>query len=194
MQEVLIKRKQERYAEYGEEVEIAHGELESVKLYPTQEVICDLYAIPSDNHQAFYAMVYQEESGYQMVYAKPHIYYPKEHEWTRMYGFRECKEVIREQMQHGSILQGRIVVGIKALPNEFMELLYDLRENVPAKSILEGNRIVLHDGVFQAIRFLEQGQAVKEAVYEVAEQVPVGKKELVKELENLYLTVERIIG
>ncbi len=44
----------ERYQEYLTDIEIARKEIADMKLYPKEKIICDLYAIPSHNFQAYY--------------------------------------------------------------------------------------------------------------------------------------------
>ena len=48
----------ERYEEYIEDVKIACSEMKSRKLYPSETVLCDLYALPSHNFQTYYAIIY----------------------------------------------------------------------------------------------------------------------------------------
>ena len=196
MQTGLEQARKERYAEYLEDIEIARKEMEKVKLYPAEEIVCDLYAIPSHNKQAFYAVVYPDNMGCKMVYAKTQIYTPQNPselgEPIRMYDFRTCRKAMEESL-HNSKWQGHVVIGLKQLSDDFVKQIDNLCKNLPEKYILEDDGIMI-DGVFQAIRFWEQGQVVKEVVYEMAVQIPVESKELVNELENMYLTVGEIIA
>lgn len=197
MKTVVEQARNEQYTKYLENIEIARREMEAVKLYPKEEVVCDFYAIPSQNEQAYYAVVYHDNTGFKMVYAKTQIYTPENPpelgEPIRMYDFRTCRDAM-ERSVHNSKWQGHVVIGLKKLSDDFVKQIDNLRKNLPEKYILEGDWIVICDGEFQAIRFFEQGQVVKEVVYEIAEQIPVESKELVNELENMYLTVGEIIA
>ena len=91
VRDLLLKMREEEYQEYEEDVEIAIGELTKMKLYPFDgRIICDLYAIPSHNHQTYYAIVYEKNGRYDMVYAKPQFYDPITHETIKMYRFKDC--------------------------------------------------------------------------------------------------------
>ena len=49
--------REERYNEYLYDINIAATAIKNALLYPTGKILYDLYAIPSHNHQAYYALV-----------------------------------------------------------------------------------------------------------------------------------------
>lgn len=177
------------YIDYLNDIEIARKEMQDMKLYPTEKIICDLYALPSHNHQAYYAIIYEHAGKYEMVYAKSQIYTPKYSEPIKMYRFADCKEADKH-----SGTEGRIIIGIAHLPEMFMDRLMEIMDSIPSKYILDEYGIML-DGVVQAIRVYHGDDVVKEVFYREAEQIPLsgGRKDLTEQLDNLYLRVEEMI-
>ena len=182
-------RDEQAYLEYLEDIEIARKEIQGIKLYPTESIVCDLYAIPSHNHQAYYAIIYEHAGKYEMVYAKSQIYTPGDSEPIKMYRFADCKEADKR-----TGTEGRILIGIAHLPKVFMDMLVEILDRIPSWHIQGAGGIWL-DGVTQAIRVYHGDDVVKEVVYKEAEQIPLsgGGKDLIEQLDNLYLRVEEII-
>ncbi len=81
------------YEEYMEDVRIARMEIENMKLYPSEALICDMYALPSHNFQTYYAMLYEHHGRWEMVYAKPQIYRYQYAEPVKMYSFSTSRKV-----------------------------------------------------------------------------------------------------
>ena len=181
---------EERYNEYLKDVDIARKELDDIKLFPEHNILCDLYAIPSHNFQAYYAVVYEKNNRLNMVYAKPEIYVEYSDEPIKMYPFKYAKEA-----ESHSIIEGRIVMGIKTLSPEFATVIRDIVYNIPNKHILD-EKLVCIDGVFQAVRVFEESKMVKQIVYRMTDKIafPKGKEYLREVLEELYLDVGKIIG
>lgn len=180
-----------RYTEYMEDIRIARDEIKNMKLYPSEPVVCDIYALPSHNFQAYYAMLYERNGRLEMVYAKPQIYSCLYTEPVRMYSFATS----RESGKHPGF-DGRIVMGIRHLTDGFSELIRSIMQNLPDRYILDENWIVIADGVFQALRVFDGDAVIKEAVYYEADRIPVEnqKEWLINQLEHLYLLVGEIIG
>ena len=65
--------KEKKYHTYLDDIEIARKEIADVKLFPTGNLICDLYALPSHDFQAYYAMVYEHDGHQEMVYARTEL-------------------------------------------------------------------------------------------------------------------------
>ena len=176
--------KERQYHTYLNDIEIARREIADVKLFPTGNLICDLYALPSHNFQAYYAMVYEHDGHQEMVYARTELCASCYAEPIRMYSFRRTK-----------INFGLIITGIKHIPSETESLLADIAENLPdEKYILKEDSAVI-DGVLQAIRVFESDNVVKEVVYHDANRIPLkGHSEyLTDELCSLYIKIGDLI-
>ena len=186
----LMQFHEEDYKEYIEDIDIAISAMKESLLYPAEDILFDLYAIPSHNHQAYYAVVVEKDGAYEMVYAKTEISYIELDEVVRMYTFADAKSA---DTSSGKV--GKIIIGIAILNADFVELLKDIGEAVPDGRYFYENLFML-DGVFQVIRVFNAGKPEKEIVYENTEgfTLPADKEYLRDELENLYLTVEKIIS
>ncbi len=177
--------KEKQYHAYLDDIEIARKEIADVKLFPTGNLICDLYDLPSHNFQAYYAMIYEHAGHLEMVYARTELYGACYEEPIRMYSFRTTK-----------INFGLIITGIKHISAETAALLTDIAENLPdGQHILKEERVVICDGVFQAVRVFDGNCVIKEVVYENAEWVPLkDRKEYLKEeLSSLYIKIGDLI-
>ena len=180
----------ERYEEYIEDVKIARSEMKSRKLYPLETILCDLYALPSHNFQTYYAIIYECSGGLKMVYAKPQIYANMYAEPVKMYRFSTSREV---QKHPG--FDGRIIVGMKRLSDAFSEQKRNIIENLPDRHIL-GEKLIVIDGAFQAVRVFGGDAVIKEAAYYKADMIPFRNETewSAGYLENLYLRVGELIG
>lgn len=181
------------YEEYMEDVRIARMEIENMKLYPSEALICDMYALPSHNFQTYYAMLYEHHGKWEMVYAKPQIYryqYDRYQyaEPVKMYSFSTSRKV---QEHFGD---GRIIIGIRHLPDEFVKMVKNIIENLPDNHVL-GEGVIVIDGALQAIRVFDGDAMVKEVVYYLADMIPLKdqKEWMTKQLEELYLLVGKMI-
>ncbi len=181
---------EEEHREYLEDVDIAISELTNMKLYPVEgNIICDLYAIPSHNFQSYYAIVYEQNGKYEMLYAKPQIYDIKLHEYIKMYRFKDAKEA----KDHPGT-DGKIVLGIKHLSDDFASTIIDLVQNFPTIREKEKTGISL-DGYYQVIRLYMENNVAAEVAFDDIEvfAFPSGKTYLSKVLDDLYITVGEII-
>ena len=176
------------YEEYMEDVIRARMEIENMKLYPSEALICDMYALPSHNFQTYYAMLYEHHGKWEMVYAKPQIYRYQYAEPVKMYSFSTSRKV---QEHFGD---GRIIIGIRHLPDGFVKMVKNIIENLPDNHVL-GEGVMGIDGVLQAIRVFDGDTVVKEVVYYLADMIPLKdqKEWMTKQLEELYLLVGKMI-
>lgn len=178
----------ERIKSYYRDVEIARETMREALLYPESNIIFDLYAIPSHNHQAFYAIIYGVDNDYKMVYAKPVIYSSKYDEPIKMYTFLDAKEASAQPHS-----DGRIIVGLAALENEFVKNLRDVASNV--REVNRWDKGYVLDGVFQAIRFFDNNQIKKEIIYDELDEIMMSNDIDSREfLNGLYLYVEKLIS
>lgn len=184
------KMRGKEYQRYLEDVRIAVSELADMKLYPVEgNIVCDLYAIPSHNFQSYYAIVYEKDGRYEMLYAKPQLYEPVVQDYIKMYRFKDAKEAKNHPAKGG-----KIIMGIKHLPEEFANEIRDIADNLPVvkKSERSGMRI---DGYFQAIRIYKNNTVTDELVFiDVEDLVFADKKDyLSRVLDELYVKVGEII-
>ena len=189
VRDLLHKMREEEYGEYREDVEIAINELAKMKLYPVPgRILCDLYAIPSHNYQTYFAIVYEKDDGYEMVYAKPQFYEPITRELIKMYRFKDAKEVEKHPVK-----SGKIIIGIKTLPDGFLNLVKDIVLNLPTVKFDEEGFVL--DGCFQAIRVYKDNAVCDEVVFKSADEIelPKGKEYLVEALNTLYIEMGEII-
>ena len=179
------KMQEEQYLKYVEDVRIANDALEELKLESSSaSVVCDLYAVPSHNHQAYYAKVLEEKECYYLLYARTEIDVVGQ-ETIFMYPFRDAQKA-------KDISKGRIVCGMKVLKDVWVEQLLEGLQHLPPKHILEEDLVVICDGEFQAVRVFENSNVVKEVVYQIAQCLPV-KDEWKQYFGDLYLNVEKIL-
>ncbi len=182
------------YLDYIADIKIARAEIKNMKLYPTEAVICDIYALPSHNFQAYYAMFYERNGRMQILYAKPQIYHRQYAEPVKMYTFSTNRKVKNRSVYDGR--DGRIIIGMKYLSDKSAEMIKNIIRNLPETWILEENMVVILDGVFQAIRVFDGDAVIKEVVYQTADRIPFKDQQelMAQQLENLYLLIGEIIG
>ncbi len=184
------KMREEEYGEYLEDVKIAVSELTNMKLYPVEgNIVCDLYAITSHNFQSYYAIVYENDDRYEMLYAKPQIYDPVVQEYIKMYGFKDAKEA-----ENHPAKDGKIIMGIKQLSEEYVNELKDIADNLPFEKKSEEDYLTL-DGYFQVIRIYKNNVVSDVLVFNDVEDLvfPDKKDYLSKILDELYIEVGKII-
>lgn len=185
---MLNKSREKDYRAYKEDVDIAIAELTKIKLYPIDgTIICDLYAIPSHNRQSYYAIIYEKDGRFDMVYAKPLFYEPITHEYVKMYRFRDAKEV-----ENHPVKAGKIILGIKHLSAEFVSVINDILGNMPAIRHNDGFMI---DGCYQAIRAYKNNIVCDEAIFGYKDELvlPKEKEYLLDVLDELYIRIGELI-
>lgn len=183
--------KQQRYHEYSEDVNIAIRELTEMKLLPVEGgLICDLYAIPSHNFQSYYAIIYEHGNQFEMLYAKPQVYEPIMQEPIKMYRFKDATDA---EMHPAKV--GKIIMGVKRLPEGFVNVTKDIVEHLPEVKPSDSGGISL-DVNFQAIRRYKDNAVDGEVVFDSGDRLvfPEGKEYLSGILEDLYIRVGEIIG
>ncbi len=172
---------------YKEDIQIAIEAIKDSLLYPDSEIIYDLYAIPSHNHQAFYAAIYKNKNEYEMVYARSEIYNMVFDKPIRMYPFTSAIKA-----KSKSNYDGRIIIGISKLSNDFAKNISDVAAKVPEGCY--NNELLTLDGVFQVIRVFTDG-ITKEIIYTDADRIPnIDDFPDMKDfLNDMYLFVEEMI-
>ena len=180
---------EERYIEYLEDVEIARCAITDALLFPSERIFCDLYSIPSHNHQAYYAVIYNANGKYEMTYARTEIYTRHFYEPIKIYPFSDAKAAEKHAAS-----DGRIIIGKKSMNADLMRVLDDIFISVP-EGLHLGRHLITIDGVFQAMRLFEKNNVIKEIIYRDAKEIPLSpeKTYLIDIMNDLYLTIENII-
>jgi len=183
-----IARKED-YRAYKEDVDIAIEELTKMKLYPVDGItVCDLYAIPSHNCQSYYAIICERGSRFDIIYAKPQFYEPTVQEYIKMYRFKDAKEV-----ENHPVKDGKIIMGIKHLPDEFVSIIKDIVSNLPTLRHKDEGFVL--DGYFQAIGIYKNNDVCGEVVFKCVDELvfPEGKEYLSGVLDELYIRIDELI-
>lgn len=181
----IKKMRAEQYSNYLEDVRLAKEALAELKLEVSMDsLVCDLYAVPSHNHQAYYAKVFVYKGRYHILYARSVIDVLTGGS-IFMYPFRSVKKA--------GDPRGRIVCGLKVLDDTFAKRLWEGLQQLPNKHILDEDMVVICDGVFQVVRVFEGDRMVKEVVYQLAQCLAV-EDEWKAFFEDLYLDIEKIIN
>ncbi len=171
-------------SEYLQDIEVANNELIEKNFFADpKSVICDIYVLPSHNHQTFYGKLTAERGFYKIIFAKAiqnSIWFS---EPIYMYRFEEAKRFENHPMKKGRIIC-RAKLMDKALINR---LLFMVEKVLPTL-----------DGVFTAVRMYENGIVSRKIMYTDPEKLSfrdnAGNQEALDFLGNLYLYIEKIIG
>ena len=183
------KRREEDYKNYKKDLDIAIGELTKMKFYPVDgRIICDLYAIPGTGAVSYYAIIYEKDGRYDMVYANPQFYDLIVHQYVKKYPFRDAKK-----FENHSAKDGKIILGIKYLPDEFVNVIKDIANNL--STVRYKDEGLTLDGCFQAIRFYKDDIVCSELIFRSEDilVLPEGKEYLSEVLYNLYMNVSALI-
>ena len=184
---------QNRREEYLKDVAIAEQVVRSLKLdqfRPLDDLLCDIYCIPSHNHQAFYVNLYQSENIITMIYAKP-IITARDGNKIVMYRFADSVKI--DELHPG---YGNIYCGIKRLPIDAVNDLIDTMKALPSISECENGGACI-DGVYTVIRTNPYKRNSGEFAYYDVDSMKAFQKLSDKQkekLNNLYLEIESIIG
>lgn len=177
---------------YLQDIKVAENEL-VIKGFKSERrsVLCDIYALPSHNHQTFYARIVSERGFYKLVYAKPvqnSIWF---HDPIYMYTLEEAKRFEEHPMRCGRIIcRARLID--KAFADNVIRVMYKLADFQPEDTVIPDK-----EAVFTAIRVYEGGHVWREVYYTDAEKLvfkaSANRDNEVKLLSELYLTVEKLI-
>lgn len=178
---------------YLQDIEIANNELIEKNFHAAPgSVICDVYVLPSHNHQTFYGKLISERGFYKIIYAKAiqnSIWFS---EPIYMYRFDEAMRFKDHPMKKGRIVC-RAKLMDKSLINRLLFTATRLEKKQPEDAVSTDL-----DGVFTAIRLYEGGIVTQKIMYTDAEKLVfrdnADKQEAVGFLQSLYLLIERIIG
>lgn len=175
--------------EYFAEVEIAEQMLQEQKLnniVRDDKLVCDVYCIPSHNHQAFFVKLFENEDEYVVLYAKTYIADLLGFH-IAMYTFEDC---VKAQSHNGSV--GKIICGIKRLPKNNV-IIKELISCLPTKNewlksvIIDGEHTVIRNHLQEEIKLLSYRSNAQFSENDYSEAQKVF-------LEKLFLHIEDIIG
>ena len=175
--------------EYLEEIKIAEQMLQEQMLnniVQDDKLVCDVYCIPSHNHQAFFFKLFENDDEYVVLYAKTFIA-DRLGFHIAMYTFQDC---VKAQNHNGSI--GKIICGIKRL-NKNNVIIKELISCLPIKTewlkrvIIDGEHTVIRNHLQEEIKLLSYSSNAQFLKNDYSETQKVF-------LENLFLHIEDIIG
>lgn len=175
--------------EYFEEIKIAEQKLQEQMLnniVRDAKMICDVYCVPSHNHQAFFCKLFENEKEYIILYAKTFIA-DRFGFHTAMYTFEDC---VKAQSHNGSV--GKIICGIKRLPKNNV-IIKELISCLPTKNewlksvIMDGEHTVIRNHLQEEIKLLSYRSNAQFSENDYSEAQKVF-------LEKLFLHIEDIIG
>ncbi|MBD5129414.1 MAG: hypothetical protein HDT43_05770 [Ruminococcaceae bacterium] len=179
-------------SEYLRDIEVANNELiEKSFLADPKSVICDIYVLPSRNHQTFYGKLTAERGFYKIIFAKALQNSMWFSEPIYMYRFEESKRFENHPMKKGRIVC-RAKLMDKSLIKRLLLAVEKLSENQP-----DAVTPTL-DAVFTAVRIYENGVVSREIMYTDPEKLSFQNGAVDPEaaafLGELYLSIEKIIG
>lgn len=178
---------------YLRDVKVADHEI-SVKNFHIEKssVVCDIYALPSHNHQTFYGKLVSEHGFYKFVFAKAiqnSIWFSDP---IYMYRFEEAKRFENHPMKKGRIIC-RAKLMEKGLVNRLMFTLDRLSDEQPDDTVAPSA-----EADFTAIRLYEHGAVCKKIFYtDVKKLVFRDDKDRIDAadfLQSLFVAVEKVIG
>lgn len=179
------------YDRYLSDIDYALIALEEsllLKAIKETDLICDVYAIPSHNHQAFYLQVYDVGEFFTLIFAKTYII----DRWGLdcvMYRFVDAVEANKHPG-----FQGHVYCGIKHLPKT-NDTIKQLIECLPQRNEFADESALHIDGVATIIRNYCSRSPINLAYYN-SNDIKINNitHEQRLFLDDLYLHIERIIG
>ena len=178
------------YGHYLTDSYIAERAIEESKLLIglTSRPVCDVYCIPSHNHQAFFVRVYQKADAFLLAYAKPY-----HANWlgseSVMYTFQAAIDA-----DHHMGKCGHIYCGLKYVPLDD-PVMNELVQALPQKSEYANSRSMELDGAITLIRAYPEHSNVilgyRNADDMIENTMSNNQKQF---LNELYLQIETLIG
>lgn len=154
-------------------------------------VVGDIYALPTQNHQAFYGKLIKERGFYKIICAKPIQNSVWFSEQIYMYAISEARRFENHPTRNGRIICRAELIDkriIQAISGVLELLMYDQ----PKTAVIPSPEAVL-----TGIRLFENGVLTRKLFYTDASRLRFingENPEAINYLNNLYLIVEKIIG
>lgn len=178
---------------YETEINVANSEL-AAKNFRIDEasVVCDIYALPSHNHQTFFGRIVSERGIHKIVYAKAIQSSMWFSDPIYMYTFEEAKRFEDHPMKRGRIIC-RATLCEKSFIDHLLFNVWKLVDIQPDDTVQPSI-----DADFTAIRMYEHGVVTKSIFYTDASKLEFRGRadnfEAIKFLNKLHFSVENIIG
>lgn len=180
-------------SDYLRDIKTANRELAEQNFNPAPEsVICDIYVLPSRNHQTFFGKVTADHGFYKLIYAKAiqnSIWFS---EPIYMYRFEEAKRFEEHPMKKGRIICHAKMMD-KALINRLLFTSEKLADKQPHEAVVPEP-----DSVFTAVRIYDNGSIRRRLLYTDSGRLSfrggAEDRESAEFLANLYLAFEKIVG
>lgn len=179
------------YAGYIRDIQIAQTEIALNFAPDTEDTVCDIYSLPSHNHQTFFCKIVNENGFSKLIYAKAvqnSIWFS---EPIYMYRFEEAKCFSDHPIRNGRIYCGKKIVNKNTVERLLMTLnalLPDQPEDIVAPTI---------DAELTAVRLYENGKVMREIIFTEAEKLEFrdGDKKAYRDyLRDLHFLIEKLIG
>ena len=178
---------------YETEISTAQSEL-TQKGFRAEDtsVVCDIFSLPSRNHQTFYGKLIQERGIYKMIYAKAIQNSMWFSEPIYMYTFQEAKRFENHPMKKGRIICRAKLVE-KGFVNSLLFTVWRLSEKQPDTTVTPSA-----DASFTALRLYEKGNITRSIIYTDASKLAfrgsADHSKTVEFLNDLHLSFEELIG
>ncbi len=182
------------HAGYLRDIHIAKTEIELNVVSAPSETVCDIYSLPSHNHQTFYCRVIKENGFVKLEYAKAIQNSVWFSEPIYMYRFEEAKSFIDHPIRHGRIFCGKKIIRNSSL-ERLLKVLGTLSDEQP-----EGLVDPSPDAEFTAIRLYENEKPSRSIIYTAPERLSFREctehehERYIEYFRDLHLYIEKIIG
>lgn len=182
------------YAGYKRDIQIAQTEIALTFGANTNETACDIYSLPSHNHQTFFCRVITENGFAKLEYAKAvqnSIWFS---EPIYMYRFEEAMNFADHPIRRGRIFCGKKIIR-KTLLDRLVRVLSTLAPNQPDDLVTPSL-----DADLTAIRVYEEGKPFREIIYTEPHKLAFCEcsdqehEKYIEYFRDLHLFVEKIIG
>lgn len=180
------------YAGYQRDVQIAQTELALCVFSEASETVCDVYSLPSHNHQTFYCRFINENGFIKIEYAKAvqnSIWFS---EPIYMYRFEEAKMFADHPIRNGRIVCGKKIIRYSFL-EQLTQIVNKLSDNQPDDLVDP-----CLDSELTAIRIYEQNKIIREILYTDSEKLNFREEDAqgkyAEYMRDLHLYIEKIIG
>ena len=187
-----IENSDDWYAGYRRDAQIALTEIARHYEQHTIKTICDIYSLPSHNHQTFFCKLASENGFLKLLYAKAlqnSIWFS---EPIYMYRFEEAKNFVDHPIRHGRILCGKKIVQ-QNFADRIVKLVKELSSEQPSDLVTPSI-----DAELTVITLHEDGKVVREIAYTDAAKLTFRTEDIGSEdieyLRDLHLKIEDIIG
>lgn len=180
------------YAGYKRDIQIAQTEIDMALDAEQCKTICDIYSLPSGNHQTFYCKAVTENGFHKLLYAKAiqnSIWFS---EPIYMYRFEEAKLFCDHPIRNGRIICGKKIVRNDKI-DSLLEIVNSLCDEQPDDTVNPTD-----SANFTAIRLYSNNKAVREILFTEPEKLAFREGTDIslytEYLRTLYLHLEKVIG